>query len=246
MSEKHQTTEALLEDLQQTAESAERDLTLVPAATQASHQIAKREAQERLPKLRQAYQDRIFQNAAYFFTTGPYQKQLDFAAAASEEGITLLVDLNEAYDRIARAVTPTMGDKREFGVTQVMKMHQEVEDIFPSQSFDSPKIFELAVVRTDAELVEYVRQLCARSYGARFELQYVLNKLTEAAIASDFFAKTMAAVIVGANVQPLSTLLQARAMKFREKTVALTAESEINKSFAMNAIKDAKANARKS
>lgn len=245
MIEKTVPTKTLLDDLKATLKSAHANLETIPASVQAAHQIARREAQDRLPQVRARYQQRVLSNVVFFFTSGPKDKEREFAAVAAADGVPFSVDVDDLFEAIAVSVEPTVGSSREFGIHQVVKMGEAIEKLVPQFQYTMPKLYELAVTPTHDDLRAHVRTLCQRTFGATLATSFIEELLTVAAVSADFSGKALPAVIMGTDGD-LRQNLRLRCAKIRSADVELAADTVVDKSFAMSVFKDAKANASKS
>lgn len=162
-----------------------------------------RQHKDKLPKLRLEYLTRILGSSFGFFLEGEDEaKNEAFTKIALENG-AVAIDADSIYQKIADAVTPTMGRNREFSVTQVSLMDHTLRELVEKTGYDGElnrtQISELRVCKDRQRLVSYIRDLVARSNGSTPATVCAQSEIVAQAIAKEFTGKRLVVVVRNAS-----------------------------------------------
>lgn len=235
------TPEAILNDIHTYEQIATKDLDVLPLRLRPSHEIAAREATERLPVLRDEYRQRILANSLGLFTTGGAPGDAEkFAEVAAKEG-PLSVDANELYRTLAEKIEPAMGHTREFVLGHLLMLHQEMLrlrlEAGYSPALDLPTLAAVETAPNVAALADYIRKLVVQAGGQTLNGLYVASKMIGSAIDKRFAGKTFAVVVINSSEEDRAHLAPVFS---RTNTVDLSGVEAIDRAFAINAFKSAR------
>lgn len=192
------TTEDILKELKVVKKSANLDIDVIPQHIRPGHEMAKREANEKLPRLFREYLDTVFKSARGLFPNGSEDNTKQYVEVAKKEGGIVVVDGGEMYRNMAKQIEPSIGSSRDFGVTQLQLLMAMVRVISNDIGFQEPvppTMTELRACTTFEDLVEYVRILCERAMGNKLYVSYVTFKVADAALEADFAGKVLPVAI---------------------------------------------------
>lgn len=117
--------ESMLEEIDSTAKTANRDLSGHDPRTVTGMISRQRQAKDELKQLISGYNTLIRNSFVNVFVTG--SRARDFAAAADEDGV-IVVSGRQMYEEFANAVEPSMDPKtRQFTSTQVILLMQVMQ-----------------------------------------------------------------------------------------------------------------------
>jgi hypothetical protein len=237
------TPEAILNDLDKYEKVANKNLDILPVRLRPTHEIAAREAREKMVALKTEYRQRLLSNSLGLFTTGgtPAAAQ-KFAEVSASEGL-LVVDCNELYMKLAEKIEPAVGSKRHFTVDHLMLLHQEMQrvrsDAGYNRAIDLPTLAAVHTVPNTAALATYIRTLVVKAGAGVVNALYVSNRMVGDARQKRFKGKTFAVVVVNSTDEDRKLLTGTFS---RTDTVSLegVAPEAIDGDFAVAAFKAAK------
>lgn len=238
----HRNLTEILSDIEAASEIANRDLFDISPRLHAGHQMAVREAKERVGTLTNEYAQALLSNTAGLFTAGDPVKCAEFAKLAAEECGTLTVDVGEMYLEIARAIEPTLGQRREFSFTQLEIVMRSLFDVANrlklKGSMAVPRLPESLVVETLADVAECVKKLVTEANGHALMVEYSKNAMVERGLAAKFDGKVTRVVILNVGEAEANALKDS----FRSRRiVTITPETVVDASFAIATVEGQKA-----
>jgi hypothetical protein len=197
------TAEEILNDLDTYQKVADKDLDVLPIRLRPSHEIAAREAKEKLVLLKVEYRQRLLANSLGLFTNGGAPgAQERFAEVSTGEGL-LAVDANSLYMQLAQKIEPAIGRNREFTVDHLLILHGEMMRVRMAAGFNPaielPTLAAIATVPTTAALANYVRSLIVKAGAGIVNGLYVANTMVAAAEAKRFKGRTFAVVVINSS-----------------------------------------------
>lgn len=205
------TTEDILKELQITKKLAETDLDLVKPNVRSGHEMAKRDAADRLPRLFREYVEVLFKGARALFPNGsPKNVEKYVQVARAEGGVGVVtVDGGELYKKIAWEIEPSIGQSRDFGVTQLQLLMALVKQISYDVSFKDPVppvLNELRACTTFDDLVDYVRERIEAAMSDNLLVAFTQFKVADAACAAGFDGNILPVVVTGTSSQDRAAL----------------------------------------
>lgn len=120
----NRTPQEILTDLEATKAVADRPLELYNQAVRSGHEMAIRNANNKLVTLKTEYTNSLFTNAVAFNVTGA--QAAEFARFAEGLG-AVTFDFMDLPRKLATSIGETMGKSRQFGVTQIDRLHKELD-----------------------------------------------------------------------------------------------------------------------
>ncbi len=112
----------LLQQLKTAQEIVDIDLLSWPRSTLASKEIQQIEAKASIRSLQEQYGAYLLQSAAVMVLQGSEAAQNTFQAIAKAEGHTVNVDAGRLYRELAEPTEASLGDRREWGVSQFQQL----------------------------------------------------------------------------------------------------------------------------
>ncbi len=168
-----------------------------------------REATEALESLRGSYSEYVTANSFLLFVTGPKDAIEEYVRVAEEEGGTITVSAAGLYRDIAKAVSPSIGDRRQFGVTQLSLLLQELGEIgmrLKIRSIPTPNLEDVANVPTDDDVANQIRDIVRKSSGDLVNTAYLKDSIVQAALEIRYTQVVVPVVITDATAEELKTL----------------------------------------
>ncbi len=164
-------------------------------------QMAKADALDRIEKLKADY--KVFMTGATFtiFTSGTPEDQRTFALIAQQEADVLVVSANDLYMQLAKAVEPTLGDRRTFGTSQLAFLIRSMGDMcrdFKLRDLRTPEIFDLAHPQTLDELATHIRNIIRISSGDALNKAFLENKIFNQAMEVRYNKSVVPVVVLDA------------------------------------------------
>jgi len=181
-----ETLTALKTSYLETKRVATEDLSDVPSRVRVGRESAKQTAQANLENILDRYAEQLRQSAFTIFVTGNGSEE--FARIAAAEGPAIVVDAMALYKKFAEAIEPTFGSKRQFGVTQLGVLLQEMRFVGQDlrlREIDAPRGIDTAIVKDQEANQIFVKNLI-ESVPSDINLPYMERLVLDAAISNEF------------------------------------------------------------
>lgn len=189
--------EAALTRYTETKALADSNLEEVPRNVRPGRESQKREAQEALEGLRDAYGEALRKVTFGISVTGP--GSANFAQKAVEEAEVIVVAADALYRRIADRVAPTIGNG-EFGVSQYSAVIQEMRTIGGEMnvvSMPSPRWAEPVNVGGYDGLLRHITGMVDSSVGTDLTALFVTREILDQALKAGVNRNTVPVVLTG-------------------------------------------------
>lgn len=237
----HRNLTDILADIDTATETANQDLSDVPARLQGAWQMAVREAKEAVVALTEEYSKALLANTAGLFAAGEPTKCAQFSKLSASECGTLTVHVDELYVQMAQEVEPTLGARREFGINQLAIVVRQMRDtgnrLKLTGSLAIPRVPETLVVETTEDVVACIKKLVTESNGHGLMVEFTKQAIIDRGLHAKYSDKTTRVVILGTG-EP-----EALALKntFRSRRiVTITPETVVDESFAIATVEGRK------
>jgi hypothetical protein len=218
---------------------AKQDLDSVPATTRSGFANRKREAQDRLPKLRIEYLTMILRNSAGFFLEGNDAETKAFTSFAKANG-AFEVDAAEIFEKLADKVMRSIGPRREFSITQIGLLDQALRELVEATGYKEklkiPALRELRVVQTREHLVNYIRELVVGSNGGTPSRVAAQASLLDQTFKAKFADKRLIVVVRNATASDRAALA---GLFTKMVTVDLDQAGEVTEKFVKDTVVEA-------
>lgn len=217
--------EAALSKYVETKAIADSNLEEVPRAVRPGREAQKREAQDGLEAVRDAYGEALRKVTFGISVTGP--GTASFVQKATEEAEVLVVAADTLYRRIADRVAPTMGPNGEFGVSQYSAVIQEMRTIGGEMnvvSMPSPRWSEPVNVGDYKGLLKHVTGMVDSSVGTDLTALFVSRQILDQALKAGVSRNTVPVVVTGLTEGTEAAFLTKTFQKGRNAVVRTTEE----------------------
>jgi hypothetical protein len=177
----------IVKEIKETEKVAVINTNDLPYASRGGMGIAVRTACEKLPVLLDELKATIIPTKLVaVFAVGPDAITNKVAAFLEENG-GLVVDANGLYRGIAKAIEPTYGADRTFGVQQFGVMMREIRDLAGSLGYDELPAPQFdgntsVLCRDEYQTSMHVREIIRKSIGDDFSRKFIVKNLTESVI----------------------------------------------------------------
>ncbi len=193
---KTRTINEVMADLTRDTKLAAKTLGDFPEGNRAGHESSKRQAQERLPQLREELTDLVVPHRLVgAFISAPPEVRLEIGKLVQDGGVVIAAD--QFLGKILMDVEKSMGKDRVFGVAQYSLMNHAVRstaielNIF---SWEAPP-FKRVVCKTPADTRDLLVDTLMKYLGPNFELMYFKKKIVDK-IAADLNDAPMIPVVI--------------------------------------------------
>lgn len=220
---------------------ANKDLDGVDLKSRASHENAKREAQDRLVELKKTFADTLRARQAAVFVDGTNTAVHDFTEIAQDEG-ALAVRADELYRKLASDIEPVMRRDRLIEPEQFAQLMRALYDVSRTmnvQDFPQPSFVPGKILNTFDDIVAYVRETVRSAAGDQLNAVFLQNRISETALNIRYQKDIVPVIVTGALEQEVSGL--AALFENRRIQLKLDNEEEITKetvSKALTALKN--------
>jgi hypothetical protein len=228
--------EEILADYQKTSKIANTDIDSIPLKSQPGWQTLIRQNKDRVPELRVEYLTALLGSSYGFFLDGDPKKVTEFVAVTKESG-AFVIDAAKIFNKLADAVQPSLGGRREFSVTQLGQLNYALKELAQETGYGGEiygaTMTEIKVVPTRDDLVTYVRRLVVGSNGSTISVISAQNNLVADALKVEFLGKKLVVMVVGAtndDRQGLASIFT------RTERVHLTPETVVDERFAKETV----------
>jgi hypothetical protein len=196
------TLDEILKDYRKTEKFSKQSAEEFPLPGRPGIEVRIAQAKVKLPKLRLEYLTRILRSSYGFFLEGDEAKGQQFVNIAMDNG-AVLVDAEEIFRKLADAVQYSIGPNKEFSITQIGLMDHALRELVEKTGYDGSlnrtQISELRVVKNREKLVDYIRELVARSNGSVPVTVSAQSDIVTQALAKDFNGKRLVVVVKNAS-----------------------------------------------
>lgn len=223
----------LLSQLERVQARANTDLEAVPWQTKASMANAKREAEDQLPKLRDAYVRKVRSNTLGMYVFGDPKSVERFCAIAAEEGLASL-DAERVYARFAARIMPTIGTSREFGPTQLGGLIRVLDDFAKETGLrfrGTPSIKDIVTIASTEECVAYIKRLLHETFDDEMVRVVLDRELSDAAIAKKHVQGIFAATVKGCSNREMASTAS---LFTNALPIEVGAVEEVNKEYVLD------------
>jgi hypothetical protein len=182
------------------AKMAASDLSDWPRASLPGAQMLQREAQDSLPKIRQEYAAALKDGMILVVLRGATVNQEEFARYAQEGAGMIVARADGAYRRLADMIWPALGDRRQFGASQLGLLVEGLAVLgrdLDVRAIKSPQISEVTVVAGREELVEYVRDIVVAADGDRIARRLLEQEIVEEALKIRYNQPVVPVLLLG-------------------------------------------------
>lgn len=238
----NRTNEVVLKELQSTIEDANVDLDMKPYAVRGGFSMRKNDAVLAVPRLREEYKSRIFGNMVFVFARGDTDKTRAFVDVARQEAGVFTVDADEIYRLLTDKIDRTIGQHREFTVHQFTILNDGIDDYTKGSERDltvpASAMRALDSTPTKEDLVNYVRALVTSVHGTALVERFASEQVVDQALDDSFSGKIAALVVTNAS-EAVEQALAGMAKVARTSVVDCNVAESIDRTFAINTIKEA-------
>ncbi len=183
--------------------AAEVNLEFSDPRTISGRQAAKRDASEKLPKIKDDFEKLLKRGQFGVYVNGPSHLESQFRDAVEENEIeAVYLDVRALYKRLASAIEPLMRADRSIEPTQHAALVQAYAKVgeelglpdLPALKFTggrAPKTFE--------GLIDEVRKIIRESGGDRLNILFLQSKISETALKIRYHQDILPVVLMGAT-----------------------------------------------
>lgn len=199
------------------------EVETLPYKSRAALEMARNAAIVDLPRLKVEYGKLARKNSLGIFTDKEFETDLPVVRA------------DRLYRLVAERIYQTMGASKEFGPTQLAVLHEVLKEqnrTMGIRTMKMPGISSIRVVKNVDDMVAYVKQLVQSVVDDELIRIDLDQKITEAAIASDFSGEKLAVIVTGADTSE-------RAAVASLFTTAVSVEDEEELAEAVEGLKSA-------
>lgn len=225
---------ALIKELKETTKLAKADLSVVDPRTRPGHEMARNQAEAKLPELRKAYIDAFGQSVFVLLPTGKNAKT--FGELAAQEGNAIVVDGSDFYKTLAARCQQTMGTSQMFGITQFITLRLHLSNWCRDNNvkMDDLSFTNDTVTNSSDEVLSKVRELVEKTNGQRLLKTYIEGQVVEQALNQEVDSKVVPVVILNTSQDEQASLI---GTLFRGKGLTVDTENQevkeefVNKTF---------------
>lgn len=227
----------IVKTIKETEKLANTEIETVPPAGRPGIQMAIKQAKVSLPRLFNQYADALFAKSLILYPVGDKDKQVLFAQLANKVGKTITCDGDALYEYLTDRVEPSMGNRRQFTVNQLLAVDHALKGICTDLNLNIPQmptLKGLPDITDHSGLVQYVKHLVILSNGYDVTIPYLRDLIYKSAYSSDFSNKVLTVVMlntIGTDQSKLSSLFI--------KSVVVNLNQEVTEEFVTKTIKDA-------
>jgi hypothetical protein len=237
------TLENILNDVQNNTRIAATELDAVHPDVRPGFEMAIREANENLARLRDEYRQRVFATSVGFFVTGEPEKVEAFASRARALANVFIVDAAQMYREIAADIEPTLGSSREFSVNQLARLSVSLQNIAKDAGLRGdlapPPLRGIRTVQDHEAVVDYVHEIISAGVGEAINVVYATNHLLRQALTARFSGNVFAALVL--NTTPDSQVALSQPFAVRTDVV-IGPDDEVNEGFVLKVFENGKKN----
>jgi hypothetical protein len=194
--------EQLMEQYAEVEQIANQDLSAWPVKTLPGAQMRQRECRTQMEALGAKYKDALLGSAVAIFLDGDQQQTQQFAKVAEGSGGTLTISAETMYEDLAKDIEPTLGDRRQFGTSQLGMLVSALTRVGKDLDFRNipvPQIFDVTVCREHQDLIALVRNLVRQAIGDDLNAAYIKRAVGEEAIRIRYTRSVAPVVITNAT-----------------------------------------------
>jgi hypothetical protein len=232
--------EAALTKYAETKALAELNLDVVPRNVRPGKESQKREAQDNMEAVRDAYGEALRKATWGISVTGPGTET--FVKKAVEEAEVIVVAADALYRRIADRVQPTLGANGEFGVSQYSAVIQEMRTIGGEMnvvSMPSPRWSEPVNVGNYDGLLKHITGMVDSSVGTDLTALFVSRQILDQALKAGVNRNTVPVVLTGLTEGSEPAFLTKAFQKGRS-TVIRTTEEAVTTEYVLDVFNNIK------
>jgi hypothetical protein len=232
----------LAKELALNMKRASVDLEAAPWQTRSSLTNMKREAEEKVERLKTEYYRRVRSNTFGIFLFGDADRIATFVKIAGEEAGVLEVNGGEIYQKLGDSIEPSLGASREFGPSQLQRLIgglQGVRQDLDIRSMAMPDIEAVTAVADKQELISYVRKLVQKVVGDDLVRVFVDKRINDLAIQTEFSANVLPLAVTGLDREEISALVPLFTNSVSVE-VGTSEDGEVNKEYVLNQLESLK------
>lgn len=189
--DKKSIAESVFQQYKENLEIMKTDLHSWDRRTLPAMSMRVQDAKQQNPKLREMFLAHLFDTAYSLYLSGNVAKQKQFLKVI-EETFENIVPLNgmELYEGFAQVVEPSLGDRRDFGPTQIVLLTRALEEELYKNDrilFTAPTLNDVKKVSTFEELSFHCRDLIEQTNSKDPLRSNLERRAVEVALSKDSF-----------------------------------------------------------
>ena len=170
-----------------------------PPNSRASHEIVKRQAQDRLAELTEKYKAAINDSIGCVLLYGDPERVQKFLKHLPETECNIVLDARDMYQEIAEVVHPMIGNDRKYTPNHMAKIMQLVMELARDNGieiFDNIE-YQVEFVQNTLALRKIIQRGMRKQYTDKFNLQVIKNRILNKAFEQRFSGTALPVVLHG-------------------------------------------------
>lgn len=194
-----------MKEYKEAEEFSKKDLASWPRNTLPGAQMRQRECRDLMAKIEGLYSDVLRAGAFTMFPLvedGKPETLEQFLRAVRETANPLVFSARTLYQKLADDIEPTLGDRRTFGITQVVRLVTLLTDLGRDLGFRNiplPQQLDMVHCSTGDDLVAHVRLLVRSMNGDALNRAYIESEIVKRALSIRYTRSIVPVVITDAT-----------------------------------------------
>jgi hypothetical protein len=236
----------ILKNLDDLRPIAERDLSEIPRDGLPGVTAAKRAAQDEVERLRELYKEQLMSSSAVVFLTTDrndpdyFEKVTKFVDLSKKEGLNVIVDGSDFYNRIAAKVDliVSLDPRRQYMVDNAVLFAETLREECAKIGIRTGSVgfTERLILNNFDETLTFVRDTVRRVYGDIINDVFMRTSIVAQAIEARHANKMLPIVAYGLTSNEVEVLKNS----FNTNLVVSLDEVKVDKKFALQQFSDLK------
>ena len=236
----------ILKNIEDLRPVAERSLDGIPNSTLAGHQAAKRNAQETIEQLRNSYKELLMASSAVIFLTTNvndpdyFSKVTKFVDISKKEGLSVVVDGSDFYNRIAVKVDTMVGvdPRRQYMIDNAVVFAETLREEVAKLGVRTGSVgfTERLVLGNFDETLAFVRNTVRNLYGDTLTTLSIRNSIIDQALEAKHANKMLPIVVYGLTQSEVDNI----SSTFNTNLTVSLDDVKVDKKFALTQFTDLK------